>query len=223
MKTLFLLLAVLMIFALVLPVAATTEQGIIQNGDSDSAVQIAGDANVQIDHANIKNAVTVVDQPIVNVNFPTPPPQASYLGVGDVSYTSLIYPGYIKVIPVQPNETIRIRAGTPVLIYTIQEIYKDTVHGKDATPVYDPVYDRLETGSAALVDWVPFYTTSARLTVTDADYLVIDNRNMFAGYNLVEFTITDGIQPVTQESQEVKVIEKPDMYPSDAYGHAITS
>jgi hypothetical protein len=221
MKKLFLLLALLTVFMIALPAAAIDAgQGIAQNGNDNTATQ---QINMKINHANIDVPVVVNSDPIVNVIFPTPLPQASYLGVGDVSYTRVIYPYRFAVIAVQPNEVVRVRSGTPVALYTIKALDKDTVMGSQSIPQYDSIFDRMDYGTVAWVDWIPYYTTSSTITVHDANYLVIDNRNIFTSYNLVEITVVGEILPAVQEIQGVKIIEKPDVYPTDAYGRAITS
>lgn len=178
---------------------------------------------MKINHANIDVPVVVNSDPTVNVIFPDSPPQTSFLGVGDVSYTRLIYPNRFAMVEVKPNEIVRIRSGTPVALYTIIALDKDTVMGSESIPQYDSIYDRMDHGNVLWVDWIPYYTTSSTITVHDANYLVIDNRNIFTSYNLVEITVVGEILPAVQEIQGIKIVEKPDVYPTDAYGHAITS
>ena len=162
MKTIFFLLAIFTIFLIASPVAAT-QQGIVQTGKDDNAVQIGGDANVRINHANIDVPVSVpvnvVDAPTINVNIPGP--STSYLSVGDVYQTHLVYPNSVIFVPVHFNESIWVRAGTPVALYTIQAIYNDTVKSSNSIPVYDPVFDKMTSGETPWIDHLDYYTTDS--------------------------------------------------------------
>ena len=49
-----------------------------------------------------------------------------------------------------------------------------------ATPEYNEFYDRMDHGTAKWMSWIPYYTTSETIGIPQgADYLVIDNRNIF--------------------------------------------
>ena len=180
----------LVIFCLFLLVASVTaQQSIIQNGDGNYAVEIGG-GQTTIDHATITNQITNGDPITVNVILPEGSPQSSYLGIGDVNYTRLIYPNRIALVPVMHGCVIAIRSGTPVSLYTINTIDKDKVQGSQSIPVYDDIYDRMDHGETPWVDWIPYYTTKETIVSTTDGYLVVDNRNIFSGYNLVEIEIS---------------------------------
>lgn len=183
--------AVLLILAVCIPlVSAGAQQGIIQNGKGNTAYQVGDDAFIHVDKAFVKENINAPTTMYNTVTYEAPemPPTASYLGVGDVGYTRMIYPDRIAIVPIEENTTlISVRAGSPVALYTIDSQYYDTIHGSQSIPVYNEIYDRMEHGSAVWMSWIPYYTTSETIGVPPgADYLVIDNRNIFSTYNLVE-------------------------------------
>ena len=181
---------VLMIALLAVPVMADTTQVIDQKGIGNSAYQIGDDAYISVRHADVKETNTQYNSANYQYTFEAPEqgPTTSYLGVGDVSYTRLVYPNRIALIPIPENVTeITVKSGTPIALYTINSDYVDIVHGSQATPDYNEFYDRMDHGTAKWESWIPYYTTSETIGIPEtADYIVIDNRNPFTSYNLVE-------------------------------------
>ena len=181
---------VLMIALLAVPVMADTTQVIDQKGIGNSAYQIGDDAYISVRHADVKETNTQYNNANYQYTFEAPDqgPTTSYLGVGDVSYTRLVYPNRIALIPIPENVTeITVKSGTPIALYTISSDYVDIVHGSQATPDYNEFYDRMDHGTAKWESWIPYYTTSETIGIPEtADYIVIDNRNPFTSYNLVE-------------------------------------
>lgn len=194
---------ILLVGMLVLvPFASADSQGIVQNGIGNSAYQVGGDAYIHVNKAFVKETNTMYQSNHNSVTFEAPEagPQTSFLGIGDVEYTRLIYPNRIAVIPIGDAvnlSSVRVRAGTPVALYTVSSEYYNIVYGEQATPVYNEYYDRMDHGTASWESWIPYYTTSSEIEIpATADYLVIDNRNVFTSYNLVEI-----IPNVVEEKQ----------------------
>ena len=179
-----------MIALLAVPTMADTTQVIDQKGVGNSAYQIGDDAYISVRHADVKETNTQYNSANYQYTFEAPEqgPTTSYLGVGDVSYTRLVYPNRIALIPIPENVTeIAVKSGTPIALYTIDSDYVDIVHGSQATPNYNEFYDRMDHGTAKWESWIPYYTTSETIGIpVSADYIVIDNRNPFTSYNLVE-------------------------------------
>jgi len=185
---------VLMMAVCMMPVLADddTNQGIIQNGKGNTAYQVGDDAFIHVDKAYVKedvNAPTTVHND-VTYEAPEQGPTTSYLSTGDVSWTRLVYPNRIAVIPIDKNwSEVSVKSGTVVALYTIDSEYYNTVQGLQAIPDYNEFYDRMDHNSAVWMSWIPYYTTSETIGIPEgADYLVIDNRNKFTSYNLITIT-----------------------------------
>ena len=195
MRTYFFAVAVVMMMAVcMMPVLADDDvsQGIIQNGKGNTAYQVGDDAFIHVDKAYVKETNNQQNsyQTSITVEAPEQGPTTSYMSTGDVSWTRLVYPNRIAVIPIGENwSSVEVKAGTVVALYTIDSEYYNIVQGKQATPDYNEFYDRMDHGTAAWMSWIPYYTTSETIYIPQgADYLVIDNRNKFTSYNLITIT-----------------------------------
>jgi hypothetical protein len=186
--------AAVLVAALLLctPIVGATQQGIVQNGNGDSAVQIGGDGYVYVRHADVKETNTQYNSIHDTYNFEAPEqgPSVAGLSTGDASYTRMVFPNRFAIVPIPDNtSSITVRAGTAVALYTITSEYYNTVQGEQAIPDYNEIYDRMDHGTAAWESWIPYYTTYETIGIpSSADYLVVDNRNIFTSYNLIEIT-----------------------------------
>lgn len=192
MRPIFFAVAIAMMLMICMaPVSAGTDvqQGIIQNGKGNTAYQVGDDAFIHVDKAYVKEETNQQNSyhNSITVEAAEQGPTTSYLSTGDVAWTRLIYPNRIAIIPVEPEwSTVTVKSGTVVALYTIQSDYYDIVHGEQARPDYNEFYDRMDHGTAVWSSWIPYYTTAETIEIPrDADYLVIDNRNIFTSYNLV--------------------------------------
>ena len=154
-------------------------------------------------------------------------PTVAQLSVGDSEQVSrLVYPGEVLTYPVKNGDEIFLRAASDVGLYTIGWFAQDDmkVISSEATPGYDPVFHKLTFGLVVPVDKINYWTTKATLVASEeAHYVVIDNRAPRNGYTHVEIIITSG-EPVEEIIKEVpKLVIKPNVYPVDSYGRAITS
>jgi len=154
-------------------------------------------------------------------------PTVAQLSVGDSEQVSrLVYPGEVLTYPVKNGDEIFLRAASDVGLYTIGWFPQDDfrVGSSEATPGYDPIGHKLTFGLVVPVDKINYWTTKATLVASEeAHYVVIDNRAPRNGYTHIEVTITSG-EPVEESVKELpKIVIKPNVYPVDAYGRAITS
>ena len=154
-------------------------------------------------------------------------PTVAQLSVGDSEQVSrLVYPGEVLTYPVKNGDEIFLRAASDVGLYTIGWFAQDDlrVGTIEAIPGYDPIGHKLTFGLVVPVDKINYWTTKATLVASEeAHYVVIDNRAPRNGYTHIEVTITSG-EPVEESVKELpKIVIKPNVYPVDAYGRAITS
>jgi len=127
-----------------------------------------------------------------NVNVIVPEEkEIKTLDVGPVAFTRLLWKDEVVTMPLSGVSLITIKAGSPLAVYTVDshgEIFK--VDSMDSIPVYDWNYHRFQFGSVSPIDKIPYYTTKGSLVSSwNADYVVVDNRNPFSGYNLVDVSI----------------------------------
>jgi hypothetical protein len=192
MKTFIFAAAFVVALLLAAPVLGSVQQGLIQNGDDNSAIQVGDDAYIHVNRAHVDETNTQYSTQYNTVTFEAPEqgPYVSSLGIGDAAYTRLVYPNRIAIVRIKANtSSISIRAGTPVTLYTISSEYYNIVQGSQAIPDYNEFYDRMDHGTAVWESWIPYYTTEETIDIPPtADYLVVDNRNKFTSYNLIEIT-----------------------------------
>ena len=154
-------------------------------------------------------------------------PSVAQLEVGESQvFARLVYPGEVLTYEVEGGDKISMRSASDVGLYTIGWFSQDDlkVSSIEATPGYDPIYHKLVFGLVSPVDKINYWTTKATLVASgNAHAVVIDNRAPRNGYTHLEITIESG-EPVEKPIKELpKLVIKPDMYPTDAYGRAITS
>jgi hypothetical protein len=113
------------------------------------------------------------------------------LDIGEVNFTRLLFPDEAIIFELHNQSVIAFKAAHPIAIYTYTthgEIY--AIDSTDAVPWYDPIYHKFHFGVIAPVDQIPYYTTKGTLvTNASAEYAVIDNRNPWSDYNLVEVSV----------------------------------
>jgi hypothetical protein len=152
--------------------------------DTDYNTDISVDDSV----TSIDNSVTKISSVSSTTIISEDRPE--YLSVGDAAYTRVIYPDRFALVPVRPGETYQVLAGSPVGLWTIEALYVNTVKDSRSALTYDEVYDRMDHHLVPFVDVVPYYTTKSTITISEgAAYLIVDNRNPFTKYNLVEISV----------------------------------
>lgn len=140
------------------------------------------DQQQQQKQSNYQNVVIIL---------PDPEPEIKTLYVGEVEFTRLLGRNEVVTYPLHGISIITVKAAYPLAVYTMDsrgDVFK--INSKDSTPVYDWTYHKFQFGSVSPVDQIPYYTTKGSLVSSSgADYAVIDNRNPFSEYNLVEVSI----------------------------------
>jgi len=186
-----------------------------------------------------KQSQTQANVQVVNVDVPkgadggilvsnsNKAPTVTQLDVGNSEQISrLVYPGEVLTYTVKNGDIVFLKAASDVGLYTVGYFAQDEVKvaSSEATPGYDPITHKLTFGFVAPVDKINFWTTKATLVPSaDAKWVVVDNRAPRNGYTHIELTIVYG-EPVEHVSDDIEpVVLKPDVYPVDSYGRAITS
>jgi hypothetical protein len=101
------------------------------------------------------------------------------LDIGTVIQSRYMPKGEVLVYDISPGATVSLKAASDVGFYSIgfQPDDANKVAGKDATPVYDITFHRMEWGVVTPVDYIDYWTMAATLpTSTDAYMVVVDNR-----------------------------------------------
>jgi hypothetical protein len=101
------------------------------------------------------------------------------LDIGTVTQSRYMPKGEVLVYDISPGATVSVKAASDVGFYSIgfQPDDANKVAGKDATPVYDITFHRMEWGVVTPVDYIDYWTMAATLpTSTDAYMVVVDNR-----------------------------------------------
>lgn len=109
------------------------------------------------------------------------------------TYSRLVYPGEVIAFPVEANGTCTLLSGLPVAFYTIgagHGYFEDMVQTSEATPVYDPIYHKMDYGHVPVINQVGYWTMKAKLRATgESAFCVIDNRAPMNGYTTIEVTV----------------------------------
>jgi hypothetical protein len=101
------------------------------------------------------------------------------LDIGTVTQSRYMPKGEVLVYDITPGTTVSLKAASDVGFYSIgfQPDDANKVAGKDAIPVYDVTFHRMEWGVVTPVDYIDYWTMAAILpTSTDAYMVVVDNR-----------------------------------------------
>lgn len=101
------------------------------------------------------------------------------LDIGTVIQSRYMPKGEVLVYDISPGATVSLKSASDVGFYSIgfQPDDANKVAGKDATPVYDITFHRMEWGVVTPVDYIDYWTMAATLpTSTDAYMVVVDNR-----------------------------------------------
>ena len=154
-------------------------------------------------------------------------PVVTQLDVGESKvFSRLVYPGEVLTFDVNNGDVVSFKSSSDVAFYTIGNYFDDVIRvgSSEATPSYDPYFHKMVFGSVVPVDFTNYWTTKASMIAgIDAKQVVIDNRAPRNSYTHIEVTITGGVPQYAPAPEPTPVPLKPDMYPTDAYGHAITS
>jgi hypothetical protein len=142
------------------------------------------------------------------------------------AFSRLLYPGEVLTVAVSGGDVITLLSASDVALYTIGGTTGDIdkINSLEAVPTYDPYLTHgFEWGFVVPVDRVDYWTTKAKLTASyGATYAVIDNRAPINGYTHIEVTLAPGTYTFEEPYEFPKVVLKPDIYPTDEYGRAIT-
>ena len=110
------------------------------------------------------------------------------------TYSRLVYPGEVITFPVEAGDTCTLLSGLPVGFYTVgagHGYFEDMVQTSEATPLYDPVYHKMDYGHVPVIDQIGYWTMKAKLKVTgQSAFCVVDNRAPMNGYTTVEVTVS---------------------------------
>jgi len=121
--------------------------------------------------------------------------QENYGGIvqNSQTYSRLLYPGEVLAFPAPEGSVCTILSGLPIAFYSVgagHGYFEDMVQTSEATPVYDPVFHRMDYGHVPVIDQVGYYTMKAKLTTsTGAAFCVVDNRAPMNGYTTIEVTV----------------------------------
>lgn len=152
--------------------------------------------------------------------------KVSQLDVGEATdHSRLVYPGEVIAFKVSGGDYIYMHSSSDIAMYTIGTFTGDAlkINSVESTPTYNPISHKFEWGIVVPIDVVDYWTTKANIVASEnAQYVVIDNRAPRNSYTHVEI----GIQKMNTTFQRVPeptpVVGKPDVYPTDEYGRAIT-
>ena len=154
-------------------------------------------------------------------------PTVTQLDVGESKvFSRLVYPGEVLTFDVNNGDVVSFKSSSDVAFYTIGNYFDDVIRvgSSEATPSYDPYFHKMVFGSVVPVDFTNYWTTKASMIAgIDAKQVVIDNRAPRNSYTHIEVTITGGVPQYAPAPEPTPVPLKPDVYPTDMYGHAITS
>ena len=154
-------------------------------------------------------------------------PAVSQLDVGESKvFSRLVYPGEVLTFDVTNGDVIGVKSSSDIAFYTIGHNYDDVIRvgSLESTPSYNPYNHKMEWGFVLPVDFTNYFTTKAVLTAgIDAKQVVVDNRAPRNSYTHIEITIAGGTPAYAPAPTPTPIPPKPDIYPIDAYGRAITS
>jgi hypothetical protein len=154
-------------------------------------------------------------------------PTVTQLDVGESKvFSRLVYPGEVLTFDVNNGDVIGVKSSSDIGFYTIGFNVGDDlkVGSSEATPSYDPFYHKMQWGLVVPVEFTNYWTTKATITAgLNSKQVVVDNRAPRNSYTHIELTVTGGVPEYAPAPEPTPVPMKADMYPTDAYGHAITS